>query len=499
MAHPLPIEIPERWYPSNKHFTPYKAAVAFLRERSSSVQRDRSSDLNTPILRELLDFILGIDALALDSESTERAKLLFLDAIGAGIASTSSPEASTVATAIRKSMGPGSTTVIGDTPASSVGASGINGYLITARSLCDIHRPTLCHVTPLVVPAALAAAEEMRVDGAAFLAGLIAGMEITVRIGYALDYEVFRRRGWHTPGVAGPFGAAAAVSRIWGLDSETTASALGIAGSQAGGTFASFGTPTIKFHQARAAMSGLLSARLAAEGLRGNPAILTADDGGILNTFSNGGDPGALVDQLGTTWRFSETETRRWPAAAALQGVIATLLAMPVADPDQVTSIEIGLPAASFAMNAEMSWEDTFHATLSARWISAVTLFDGDCWIEQTSPARLADAEVAAFARDRVAVFLDDDLPEGGCSVAMRLLDGTRTHGRWPQNDDREPVVRANWQSTEEKALRAARGVIPQDRTRRIVSMVRGLERLPDITELTTLLGRQSTSGAPCQ
>src|SRR5207245_1277784 len=73
----------------------------------------------------------------------------------------------------------------------------------------------------------------------------------------------FRAKGWHGPGVLGPFGAAAAVGRLRRFDTETMAKAFGLAGSQAAGTFAAWGTPTVKFHQCRGALSGLLAALLA--------------------------------------------------------------------------------------------------------------------------------------------------------------------------------------------------------------------------------------------
>ncbi len=74
---------------------------------------------------------------------------------------------------------------------------------------------------------------------------------------------MFRARGWHGPGVFGPFGSAAAVGRLRGFDAETMARAFGLAGSQSAGTFAAWGTPTVKFHQCRGALSGLMAALLA--------------------------------------------------------------------------------------------------------------------------------------------------------------------------------------------------------------------------------------------
>jgi hypothetical protein len=54
----------------------------------------------------------------------------------------------------------------------------------------------------------------------------------------------------------------------------------------------------------------------------------------------------------------------------------------PPPEASQIVLIEVDLPPASFEMNPEMSWEDLFHAALSARWVSAVTLFHRDFWIE---------------------------------------------------------------------------------------------------------------------
>ena len=97
----------------------------------------------------------------------------------------------------------------------------------------------------------------------AALVALVAGMEVMTRIGIGTDYPVFRAKGWHGPGTLGPFGAAAAVGRLRGLDSETMAKAFGLAGSQSAGTFAAWATPTVKFHQCRGALSGLMAALLA--------------------------------------------------------------------------------------------------------------------------------------------------------------------------------------------------------------------------------------------
>src|SRR6266567_6773508 len=152
---------------------------------------------------------------------------------------------------------------IGGDRLSLAGATILNGYLVSAVTMCDVHRSTLTHVTPEVIPPALAIAERDGLPGRDLLVAIAAGCEVTTRIGIGLDYPTFRARGFHGPGVLGPFGAAAAVGRLRGFDAETMAKAFGLAGSQAAGTFAAWGTPTVKFHQCRGALSGLLAALLA--------------------------------------------------------------------------------------------------------------------------------------------------------------------------------------------------------------------------------------------
>src|SRR5208337_379208 len=156
------------------------------------------------------------------------------------------------------------------------------------------------------VPPALAIAEREDSSGRDLLVAIAAGSEVTTRIGIGLDYPVFRARGWHGPGVLGPFGAAAAVGRLRRFDAQTMAKAFGLAGSQAAGTYAAWGTPTVKFHQCRGALSGLLAALLAQQGFVANPDFLTHPDGGLYSAYSDGGHPDRVIAELGTRWELQQ-------------------------------------------------------------------------------------------------------------------------------------------------------------------------------------------------
>src|SRR5437016_5901895 len=121
-----------------------------------------------------------------------------------------------------------------------------------------------------------------------------------------------RARGWHGPGVLGPFGAAAAVGRLRGFDADTMARAFGLAGSQAAGTYAAWGTPTVKFHQCRGALSGLIAALLAEQKFVATREFLTAKDGGLFNAYADGGKPELATADLGTRWELEQIALRLW-------------------------------------------------------------------------------------------------------------------------------------------------------------------------------------------
>src|SRR5439155_6824331 len=101
-------------------------------------------------------------------------------------------------------------------------------------------------------------------------------------------------------------GSAAAVGRLRRFDAETMARAFGLAGSQAAGTFAAWGTPTVKFHQCRGALSGMMAALLAEQQFVATREFLTAKDGGLYNSYSNGGKPEAAVADLGSRWELEQ-------------------------------------------------------------------------------------------------------------------------------------------------------------------------------------------------
>jgi 2-methylcitrate dehydratase PrpD len=440
--------------------------------------------------RELAEFAVRLRFEDLPPAIVERTKDILLDAVGCAIAGHEGDETSQIEPVARALGGQGGSTVIAGGSLSAVGATLLNSYLITAVTVCDVHRPTLCHIAPEVLPPALAIAERDDLSGRDLLTALALGFETTTRVGVGMNYPAFRARGWHSPGVIGPFGGAAAVGSLLHLDADRQLHAFGLAGSQSAGTFAAWGTPTVKFHQARAAVSGLIAALLAEQGFRASEEILMHPDGGLFNTYSDGGHPDAVTADLGTRWELENISLRLWPTASSIQSVITAAMALIEKHdlrPESVARIKVGLSEPVYKMHGTIGWEGKFRALLSTRYVVAVVLADRQCWLDQFTPERIADPVVNAFARDRVSVEIDPSVEGTGAVVEVSDSSGNSYVERRsvPRGDAADPLSHA---AIEDKFRLASRGRLSATSADRVIGLLMHLEDVAHVREVCDAL-----------
>ena len=448
--------------------------------------------VSTDPTKELAAFFAELRYESLPAEVRARVIDIILDTVASAIAGRRGDETAQIEALALAIGGPRSSTVIAGSSRSLAGATLVNGYQITAVTVCDIHRPTLCHVTPEVVPPALAVAEQRDLGGRDLLVAIAAGLEAVVRVGAGMRYPSMRARGWHSPGVIGPFGGASAVASLLGLDAGRFQNALSLAGTQSAGTFAHWGTPSIKFHQSRGALSGLLAGLLAEQGFPAGPAILTADHGGLFHLYSDGGDPVAAVAGLGEDWLLETISLRLWPAGSSIQSVITAMLALVEQHdlrPEGVERVEVGLSKTVYDMHGSLPWDNKFRALLSTPYVTGVVLHDRRCWFEQFEPARIGDPALDSFIRERIRVGADDTVEGTGAVVTIRTTDGrTLTDRRtYPRGDAADPLTR---EEIVTKFRDSADGLLEPEATERAIEMLVGLADLPRVRDLCAILSR---------
>jgi 2-methylcitrate dehydratase PrpD len=335
----------------------------------------------------------------------EAAALHLLDALGCGLAACglrTAPYGEAAAGEL-----PGPATVLGRTAGVPPDQAALaNGILLHALDFDDTHAASIAHVSAVVVPAALAAAEARQATGADLLAALLAGSEVTCRVGLPAG-DAFHHRGFHPTAICGVFGATVAVGRLGGLDEDTLVQALGIAGSMASGLLAylSDGAATKRIHPGWMAHAAHMAVRLAASGATGPERVLE-DRAGVYRAFlGRDVDPGPAAATLGTAWETRAVAFKPYPACHFIHPMLDALAATGLGreDIDRVTVLapKAALDMVGWPIERKRRPTTTYDAKFSAPFSIGALLVDGRVDVTTYTEERLSDREILAVA-DRV-------------------------------------------------------------------------------------------------
>src|ERR1700761_8430143 len=305
-------------------------------------------------------FPAGIRLDALPPEVVNRARFLVLDLVGNIVRARHDAESTASFLAAARAMGlaAGNSGVFGDaaryTPA---GAAFLTGALAHSLDFDDTHAPGSLHPGAPVIPAALAAGEMVGASGADVLAGIIAGYEVTCRVALALPAGQHYDRGFHPTATCGAFGAAAAAARVFGLDAEEVAGAMGTVLSQAAGSlqFLANGAWTKRFQVGWAATNGLMAATLVREGFKGASEALEGRHG-FMHAYAPQPSPQRALQNLGSIWELMNTAVKPYPSCRYGHAGIDAALALRAANdlkPSEITAVRLGLPKAGMLLVGE--------------------------------------------------------------------------------------------------------------------------------------------------
>lgn len=309
------------------------------------------------ITQQLSEFTAGIRLDGLPPEVVQRARYLVLDLVGNIVRARHDAESTHAFLAAARAMGmaAGNNGVFGDaaryTPA---GAAFLNGALAHSLDFDDTHAAGSLHPGAPVIPAALAAGEMVGASGADVLAAIVAGYEITCRVALALPAGAHYDRGFHPTATCGAFGAAAAAARVFGLDAEGVAGALGTVLSQCAGSleFLVNGAWTKRFQVGWAANNGLMAATLVREGFKGAAQALEGPHG-FLRAYAPDPQPDRAVQDLGQVFELMATAVKPYPSCRYGHASIDAALALRAANdikPQDITAVTLGLPRAGMIL-----------------------------------------------------------------------------------------------------------------------------------------------------
>lgn len=305
-----------------------------------------------------------------------------------------------------------------------LGACLANGTATHAFEYDDLHPQAVVHAGAQVLPAVLGTAEWLSaqgvsVDAAEAFQAIAVGFEAAARIGAATGAGQLAR-GFHaSPNTAG-LASALATSRLLGADEKTAANAIGIAASFGGYLMgAQFGAMVKRLHPGHSAMSGVLAALLAQEGLTGTPDALEQAYGGFAGTFADVSPAAArsMVKDLGRRWLVPGYTLKFYPCCGSNHTAIDAWLDLasqqPVA-PESITRIVV---ECSTLTKDHVGWDyvpsNLTAAQMNLKFCLASTIHAGQFTIEELRGDRLAAPEMMSLA-DRIEVTPTPDIDAMG-------------------------------------------------------------------------------------
>ncbi|MGV6876234.1 MmgE/PrpD family protein [Pseudochelatococcus sp. B33] len=451
------------------------------------------------ITRQLARFVAGLDAVSIPSAVRQVLQVAVLDAVGCGLYGLTTQTCRIVQSYAADQGGP---------PEASLWASGgqhisVGNVALAAGTAVhgfdfDDHSRAKIHPGAAVIPAALALAERNALSGAEFLVAIAAGYEVMNRVSLAADPNSARMRGWHLTGTTGTFGVAASASRLLDLDAETTASALGLAGTQSSGLWAfnADGAMSKRIHPGLAGRSGLMAAELAARGFHGPRFILEAEDGGFLAAMSDKRCPEEAVRELGNVWRTEKTCFKPYACCGSNHAAIDAALQLISENnlsAESIDRIEVGVSAVVERQTGFPYVPSTvLNAQMSIRFNVAVAIIDRNALVEQFTSARIVDPAVCDLAA-RVNVVIDPEMDAvyprlyAGI-VTLKLKDG-RSLTRRVDHSLGMPEAPMSTEAMTEKFMSLAGTAIGFDAARDLLTELQSIFDAPDVRPIAERIG----------
>jgi 2-methylcitrate dehydratase PrpD len=440
----------------------------------------RSSSASRSLTAELAEFATALPASAIPAATGERARLLLLDELGAGLYGSTAAGATIVHEEARDRYRPGDAAVWGrSTRLRPAGAALVNATQAHAFELDDYH-PSKLHAGTVVVPAALATlGADHSLDD--LLAAIVVGYDVMIRIGLAMNPVPTRRRGWHLTGLAGPFGAAAAAGRLHGLDRDALVRAFGIAASCSAGIFAFSreGSMTKQLHAGRAAEAGLTAVELARRGLTGPTQALDADDGGLLAAVSDDSKHERIRAELGSRFELGGVAVKPYPCCGSIHSSIDCALDIRERHgvaADRIERVTVHT-AALIDRQCGFPYEGAggpLESQMSMQYCVAAALTDGDVSLRQFTDSRRTDPDLLALIR-RIDLALDPEIDRAYPTtwpgrVSVELDSGDRY-----ESSVAEPLGspgRCTREMVERKFLDLTDGILAEERQASLIGLL---------------------------
>jgi 2-methylcitrate dehydratase PrpD len=435
----------------------------------------------------------------LPGDAVKYTKLGFLDTIGVMLAGSQSAGCQAAIDLVKQWGGKKESTILihgGKVP--SPNAALVNSVMARALDFDYVYLRGM-HLGASSIPTALAVAERQGgVSGKEFLAAVIAGEDLALRIHLATAYT-----GFDPSGVCMVFGTAAIAAKLLGATEEQMLDALGLAFHRAAGSFQANidGSLAVRFIQGFTSKNGVEAALLAQRGITGGINILQGV-WGYFNLFSKAKlDPQQVLTGLGQNYWGSTIWFKRFPSCGATLAATDATLALVSENninPDEIKEVNVKFFGESSLLLVGKPFESRRYpqvdAQFNVRYCVASAIVRKDSRLEYFRPESVSDRRVQALVT-KVNPTVDKEVKEmgglhGSTIVEIVMNDGKqyRKYVKYTKGLPDNPLSEEEIRRKFDYCLKQAPVTLPDKNINRIVKMVDHLEDVADVTDIIDLL-----------
>jgi 2-methylcitrate dehydratase PrpD len=427
-------------------------------------------------------------------KAVETAKIALRDCLGVALAGSREEDARIAAEIARQERAREETSVIGQGfRTSALNAALANGT--AAHALDFDHSFTIMgQPTAPVAPATFALGEALGASGRQVIEAYVAGFEVTAKLVHSLRDSA--HDGWHAPSTLGSFGAAAACSKLLGVDAAKTQMALGITASMASGIVANFGTMTKPLHVGLGARNGVLAAKLAAGGYTANVKAIEGGFGFYQVLHENTPIREQAIEELGRSYALVTDGLRikPYPCGGLTHQVIDSVLEFKGKNgltAEMIERVDVDVVKHTFDRIVFRVPQTGIQGKFCMPYLVARAIIDGKIGLHIFTDSAVRDQNVLKLA-ERVQMNLDPNLKKSDaagrpCRVTVRLRNG-QTFTREAQHAKGGPEYPMTEAELRDKFTECAREAIDARSAAQALDYIENLETLGDVRPLCEIL-----------
>jgi 2-methylcitrate dehydratase PrpD len=464
----------------------------FANARIAMTDRYATELLGNYLAREVYDVLPDL--------VVAQAKRCIQDSVACLLGAYETPLAPIIDNFARARGGSTESRVIGsDVQTACTTAAFANALLMNAMDFDDVY--WMGHLGATVVAAAFAMGEKEECNGKEFITAVVAGYEVSGRVGLSLKRNV-SRKSIHGHGTWQTFGSVAAASKLLNLNAYCAAQAIAIAGANAPvasvmkTVYGTDGPTMAKNNFGTAAETGVTAALLAAEGFAGPLDVFEGETGFWRMFGADFYEPEPAIPTIGQDYEILNVGFKLFPACRILQSSIQAVLEacaqIDMLDDIQQITLRVQPIVSSYPFNNARP--DTMQAAqFSVQFAVALALLGvdpGPAWFRKEM---YTDRSVLSLM-DRIDLAPDSASPEcpsgqpNHIPAEATIVTANRTFGAKvivARGDAANPLTD---EERDHKFRRLASCRLPHDRVDDVLDRLRNLEKENSIATLVRAL-----------